>query len=251
MTTKTTILEKGDIFFIYRPKVQESQDDNSVPQSVEDISRFYLVLHPDHSKLYRLFIIGKKRLPEAKTHAKHWATIEMVTTRISELKDYFKAEAYSTKTRGERLLPEARACGEGVYAIVSQEKQTYLSYQLELPQQLGEVQEELALEPEASFVFSIKNQKTAGIQGGKAADFPQKLQAHFRDLRFIPVNPPDFLNYPGAELLLIGASDDISEELGIDLKPEDMTFNTAEIFTDLKLWKNERTIKPLFEGQWQ
>lgn len=246
-----TILEKGDIFFFYRPRVQEKQGENAVPHSIEEINRFYMILHPYSTKQYRLIIIGRKRMPEITAHERNWTTVELVTSKVNELKDYLRSETYQTETRGERFLPEARACGEGVYCITSRDSQTYLSYQLELPQQLGDVQVELSLKPEASYVLAVKNQKIAGSQSGKEANFPKHLQEQLRDLRFAAVNPPDFLDYPGAELLLIGANEDVEKELGIDLEPEQKSINTAEIFQHLKLWKNEHTVKPLFEGQWR
>jgi hypothetical protein len=52
----------------------------------------------------------------------------------------------------------------------------------------------------------------------------------------------------GAEVLLIGASEDISEAFDIQLHPQDETTATAEMFTDLRLQKSGHPLKPLFEG---
>ena len=50
--------------------------------------------------------------------------------------------------------------------------------------------------------------------------FPAHLCGQFGQLRYCPADPPDFLNYEGCEFLLISASDDIEEELGLELKTE-------------------------------
>ena len=59
--TQSTILEQGDIFFFYRPKVRFEN-----VESIEDVRRFFVVLAPESKirDLYRLLVIGKKSLPE-------------------------------------------------------------------------------------------------------------------------------------------------------------------------------------------
>lgn len=136
-----------------------------------------------------------------------------------------------------------------MYSIVQSGRQSYFAYQLQRPAQPGGVQHALALKPEASYVLSVKNQALAGTQSGKAADFPKSLQQKFRNLQFIPVNPVDFLNYPHAELLLIGAHEEVKETLGIEVTTEEAP-DTERIFSDLRLWRNKHTTQPLFKGQW-
>ena len=65
------------------------------------------------------------------------------------------------------------------------------------------------------------------------------------------MNPPDFLDYEGAEILLVGARRNISAELGVELIPEYETEATAEIFNDLKLERSLHPLAPLFEGKWE
>jgi hypothetical protein len=49
------------------------------------------------------------------------------------------------------------------------------------------------------------------------------------------VDPPDFLNYEGAEVILIGASEIAEQELGIDFRPDEETECTADVLEDLRL----------------
>ena len=72
------MLEQGDIFFFYRPKVRSKK-----VESIEDVRRFFMVLAPESKNkknLYRLFVIGKKSLPEirkteARSSERYWAGV--------------------------------------------------------------------------------------------------------------------------------------------------------------------------------
>lgn len=244
----TTQLERGDIYFFYRPKVHQTAEAEHV-NKFTDIQRLYIVLHPYRQTLYRLLIIGRKRLPNIAKHEKYWVTVDLVTQDIKVLQNSLKGDTYSTKTRGERVLPEARACGEGVYSIIDSDNNTYFTYHLCAPAKPKEVQLTFNIRPEASYIISIKNQAIAGVTASKKAELPKKLQDKLNNLRFAPLNPPEFLNYINTEILLIGASDYIKSELSSAIA-NPANFNTDKIFTDLRLWKNEHTTKPLFKGQW-
>ena len=61
-------VEKGDIYFFYRPKVNTPRVEN-----IEDVQRLYLVLAPDDKDTARLFLVGKKRMPEI-SHGKPSST---------------------------------------------------------------------------------------------------------------------------------------------------------------------------------
>jgi hypothetical protein len=76
------------------------------------------------------------------------------------------------------------------------------------------------------------------------------LQQRFGGRRFIPVDPVDFLNYEGAELILIGATTNAEEELGVAFRPDDENEHKADVLRDLKL-PREIVREPLFEGQWK
>jgi hypothetical protein len=124
-------------------------------------------------------------------------------------------KVFITKTRGERVRPAARPAGEGVYEIVRHDRHTHLVYALELPKKPGQVQQELHIEKEASYIFSIKNPEIpsqARLEESHRPDFPQTLQEKFAHRRWISVDPPEFLNYEGTELLLIGITEDVREE---------------------------------------
>jgi hypothetical protein len=58
------------------------------------------------------------------------------------------------------------------------------------------------------------------------------------------------LNYEITQLLLIGArKKDIQEELEIDLNEEKETGNTAELFKELRIKREQVPLKPLLKGE--
>lgn len=93
------ILEYGNIYFFYRPKVRSEQ-----VKGIEDVRRFFMVtaheLQPNNNdgndsddkdnQIYRLFIIGKKSLPtirksEARQSERYWARVGGIFKNANEL----------------------------------------------------------------------------------------------------------------------------------------------------------------------
>jgi hypothetical protein len=133
---------------------------------------------------------------------------------------------------------------------------THLAYALELPTQPGRVQRDLNIAEEGSYIVTVKNPETppapgTGLDETRRANFPEHLQRRFRGRRFIDVDPPDFLDHEGAEIVLVGASHDVFEELGVQLDREHETAATAEIFTDLRVERSLHPVAPLLKGQWE
>ena len=248
----TTVLERGNIYFCYTPKVEQEK-----VNGLDDVQQFAFVLAPHGKQSYRLIVIGKKRFPKVEGDKNNnWCFVKSVAKNAKEIEEQLRAETYQTKTMGERLQPAARPVGEGIYEIIGRKSQTNLIYALELPEDLGEAQQALGIKEEANYIITIKNPEGSSPQGmGLAeedkADLPKHLQDRFEQRRFVPAKPPEFLDYPGIELILIGASADISDELGIELNPSTETEDTAEILNDLRMRKSRHPIEPLFTGEWR
>ncbi|MFW6296179.1 MAG: hypothetical protein ACOC04_03190 [Halothece sp.] len=246
------VIENGNIYFCYRPKV-ETQN----VKGLDDVQRFYMVLRPHGKQSYRLIVLGQKQLPDVKHHGeKTWGFVDSVSDSAQQIEQELREKNYQTKTRGKREQPTARPVGEGVYDIIRHEDHTHLVYALELPEDIGPAQKALDIQPEGSYILSIKNPEkpspqNAGLSNQQKADLPKQLQKQFEGHRFINANPPEFLDYSGIELLLISAASDVSEELGIELHPEDETEATAEIINDLRMRKSRHPIEPLLTGQWK
>lgn len=246
------VLERGDLFFFYRPRV-----DVHVPRSLDDVARTYVVLRVRDGGTYRLLILGEKRLPATGPGGdrRSWAFVFRVARRPEDIEDELDPERYVTRTRGERVVPPARPAGEGVYAIVRHDRHTHLAHVLELPSEPGEVQDALNVGRQGSYVVAVRNPDTpapegVGLDERRRASYPDELRARFRGRRFAPLDPPAFLDHEGAELVLVGASADVEAELGIRLDAERETEATAELFTDLGLERSIHPVEPLFAGRW-
>jgi len=248
----TTVLERGDIFFAYRPKI-----DVGAAHDLADVQRLYMILSPHGRRPHRLIVIGEKRLPALNSSDRRtWAFVDKVAARAEEVEDQLDPRTYETQTRGERHVPPARPAAEGVYALVLHHEHTHLAYALELPPTPGEVQRALNIVQEGSYIVAVKNPEApspegVGLDETRRARLPSGLRACFRGRRFIPVDPPELLDYEGVEIVLVGARANVKEELGIDLEPAHETAATAEIFRELKLEASLHPLRPLFEGKWE
>jgi len=246
-------LERGEIYFLYRPAVGEEE-----VEGLEDVQRFYLLLHPEGSRNYRLIIIGRKKLPEPdRPGERYWGFVDDVMATDKQLQEAFSPEIYETKTRGERMVGSMRLAGLGEYQLIRHGKHTHLVYELTLPERRSEVQRDLNIEREASYIISIKNPNApapqgAGLESGQKAELPQRLQDLFKGRRFINADPPELLDYKGVEIVLISTAES-PEELGIDLEAEDRAAenDAAEVFKALHMRQSAEKERPLLRGLWQ
>ncbi|KAF2687889.1 tetrapyrrole biosynthesis, uroporphyrinogen III synthase [Lentithecium fluviatile CBS 122367] len=218
----SSILEKGVIYFFTRNRVGIKD-----AESVGDLQRTYFVLRPlpKYAKLgdgalpdssnNRLFALPKKVFP--KSHSDRFMTfVEKAPTTIQDLKDnFFKGNSYETKTAGTRQVDPVTTAAEGVYAITrTEDRSTHLVYAITIPSNLGEVQEDLGLKPQGSFIFSVKNPERSGPANAslpQRPDFPKEIVEEFRGLAWSEVKPK-YLDYPNAQFLLIGEKLDHAAE---------------------------------------
>jgi hypothetical protein len=253
---RSEIIEQGDIFFFYRPKVGAEE-----VEGVKDIQRFYMVTSPEDNNKYRLFLVGQKQLPEivegkSTSEEKNWALNILTTSSPDYIQKELMPAEYTTETRGKRRLAAATPTGEGKYVIAKHDNHTELAYILELPEIPGPTQREFKIKKEASYIISIKNPdvKVPGFAAfsseDKKPDYPKHLKEKFGDRRWINVEDPELLNYENTQLLLIGArKKDVEEELGVDIDEKKETERSADLFKKLKLRKEQVPLKPLLKGK--
>jgi hypothetical protein len=252
--TQSTILEQGDIFFFYRPKVRSEK-----VESIDDVRRFFVVLAPESSgkkNFYRLLVIGKKSLPEireteARSSERYWARVGGVFDDPTQLTNELLSKEF-------REGDAARPVGEGKYAIVDHNNHTELAFVLELPKELGEAQKELGIEKEASYVITVINPKIPRRDNlpttEESPKYPESVLNDFsNDENFVPLSRNlRFIDYQNAQIILIGARegrDILTQELGITVENESENDNSADIFTRLKIRKDQVPIKPLIQGK--
>ena len=254
------ILEYGDIYFFYRPKVGSSD-----VRSIDDVRRFFMVTAPEETavysnkektdrQLYRLFVIGRKSLPEirtseARSSERYWARVGGIFENPEDL----TKELLSDEFRKGDL---ARPVGGGKYAIVRHQNHAELAYILELPKEPGKAQKEFGIEKEASYVVTVINPFKPVPEGYPSAEhsprYPDSVQQEFgEDENFIPLmRNLELINYQNAQVILIGAregKDTIKKDFGIDIKEEES--GPEDVLSRLKMRKEQIPVRPLIEGK--
>jgi hypothetical protein len=201
----TQTIETGEIHLFYRAKL-----DTGTPSDAEDLQRLYLALVPDARERARLFIVGRKRMPEihpgeADPSERHWLMLSEVGTP-AEIGTALRPVRYQTRTRGERQTPQAIPVGSGRYVIAARGDATQLAYHLSAPKTIGAAQRALNIADAARYVMSVRNPsvKVPGFPDGEPG-YPKDLSETFADERWIDVSDPRLLDYENAQLVLIGA----------------------------------------------
>ena len=162
------ILEEGIIYFFTRARVNEEH-----PESAQDLQRSFFVMRPlpkgakigegpiQDSSNCRLVALPKKVFPKVSGRDKYLSFVEKVNCSMEDLKKTFFAGAdYDTATAGVSHQQPVTPIGEGVYALTSRGRDAHLAYMLTIPQEAGEVQEELGVKSRASFIVSMRNPET-------------------------------------------------------------------------------------------
>ncbi|KAL1310860.1 hypothetical protein AAFC00_001092 [Neodothiora populina] len=227
----SNILEKGIIYFFTRGRVGIED-----PGSVLDLQRSHFVLRPlapgaalkdgtiDDIKNNRLLALPKKVWPKG-PQDKFMVFVEKGKTSMEDLKEnFFQGSEYDTKTVGTRQTPPVTPIAEGVYAITKagNRDETHLSYMVTIPRDPGEMQEDIGIGSKGSFVLSLKNPTVKGpaytsLDAGPG--FPQEFIDEFHGRSWMPVEPKH-LDYPNAQILLIGESFNSSHALDATSKDD-------------------------------
>jgi hypothetical protein len=185
------VLERGDISFFFRPSVQRA--DALVTEL--GVQSFFFVLSSARGT-HRRVRVGRKRMPNAGQRL--WARVERVGSLQRVLGDLMEDEIYTTKTRGERYQPAARAIGQGCYAFVRHGDHIHLAYRIE--QFEPDAPDEVRPPEAASHVVLFEK-----VPRGKAT--------------WTIAGEPGMLDEQGAELVLVGDEEEPERELGIEVLP--------------------------------
>ncbi|PGH23811.1 hypothetical protein AJ80_02059 [Polytolypa hystricis UAMH7299] len=245
----SNILEKGIIYFFFRPKVSVDE-----PEGVSDVARTFMVLRPlpqgatltegpiGDSGNCRLLMLPKKVLPQS-SRERFMGFVEKAGATAQTVKESFLgSNEYETKTRGTQHAPAAGPLAEGVYAITSTTRTSHLAYILTIPSELGEVQTDLGLKNQGSFIISAKNPKyPSSARLPKTAEYPQGVLDQFHDLRWVPMQP-QFIDYPNAQFLLIGEAQGDLGKGGIT-EEKDKEAGKAEPSEELETLEHENEVR--------
>jgi len=259
---ESDILEQGNIYFFYRPK-----KDSSKVKDIDDVRRFFMVTAPDKQnnrstsknkmgKFFRLFVIGKKSLPEirkseARASERYWARVGGIFEDQNDLTKELFSDEY-------RKGDAARPVGAGKYVIVRHQKHAEIAYVLETPDMPGDAQDELGIEKEASYIISVINPKSPAPEGLPSAEehpkYPDKVLKEFdKNEKFTSLlADTQLIDFPNAQVILIGAregKDIIKNDLGIDLDNNNKRKKDLDVLNKLRTSFKEVPTKPLTEGK--
>jgi hypothetical protein len=136
-------LESGEIFFFYRPRVREDDGSEQVVRGIDDVERYYVVLHSVGRHVFRRVMLRKHR--EQLT-----GIVDEVTPAPEDFADALLRGAYSGAV--------SRPAGEGTYTITRSGDQLRLEYRLLLPEKPGALQRALQIETVGAFILSVTHE---------------------------------------------------------------------------------------------
>lgn len=218
----SNILEKGVIYFFTRNRVSVDE-----AESVGDLQRTFFVLRPlptgaklgdgavQDLKNNRLLALPKKVFPKSHND-RFMAFVEKANTSIQDLKDnFFQGGEYNTQIQGTRQTDPVTPIAEGVYLITrTEDATTHLIYSTTIPSEIGEVQEDLGIKDQGSFIISVKNPERSGPASAslpQKPDFSKEIIEEFRGLAWTEVRPK-YLDHEYCQILLIGENTDKAVE---------------------------------------
>jgi|SRR5918993_5092203 hypothetical protein len=129
-----------------------------------------------------------------------------------------------------------------------------------MPKEPGKAQEELEIEKEASYIISVINPKVPVPEGYPSTEQPPEYSESILvglepKENFIPLSKDiRLIDYQNAQVILIGAreaKDVLNKEIGIDIKEEEETEQTADIFGKLQIERKRTPVRPLIEGKFE
>lgn len=203
------VLERGDISFFFRPRVQPA-DAPAGPATAPGVQSLFFVLSTAGDR-HRRVRVGRKRMPAA-SGERLWARVERVGALQRVLADQLEAEEYRTKTRGDRYQPGARPIGQGCYAFVRHGDHVHLVYRLTLLE--PDVPDEARV-PEAGSDLVLFERRN-GIERGEMGDGDPGIERSPRGrLRWTTAGEPALLDEEGAEIVIVGTGGD--DDLGVDV----------------------------------
>lgn len=244
---KERIIERGHIYFLYRPKVGVAGD----VKNMVDVQKLIMILAPSIlGQKNRLLLFPKKKLPKLDSNQRRMAIIDIVSMNMDDLSDALKSSSYRTKTRGTHSIPPARLLGRGSYLITHHEKDNTgrLLYALDHPPEITPVQKLFNIEQCGHYIIALKNTDVLLHKH----EVPYSLLDKYEGVNFIPIDNSQLLNVENSQIILIAGSKDIKHITGgeeiIERSKQESEADIEQLFKELHLSKSENPSEPL-EGK--
>lgn len=186
------VLERGDISFFFRPRVQPADAPAGLATAPGVQSLFFVLSTPGDR--HRRVRVGRKRMPAA-AGERLWARVERVGSLQRVLADQLEAGEYRTKTRGDRYQPGARPIGQGCYAFARHDDHVHLVYRI--AQLEADVPDEVRVPDAGSDLVLFER-------------VPRERAV------WTTAGEPALLDEEGAEIVIVGV-DGGDDDLGVDV----------------------------------
>lgn len=204
--------EGGACYFFYRPRVGLKEAKNA-----SDVAHCYMMLVPDKKDTARLLKIPSKKMPKAGSRSSHKLLFVAKAGSVQELIEYLGQQTTTTPvTKEQHTFYPARLAAAGFYSLFLHNHEgsppsgmhAHLGWRLVAPRRMGPAQKMMNLVPEATSVVVVHN-PARGTWLGIKCKLPEELQDQFKGKRVdqrknIPLDPPEFLEQEGLEVLLVG-----------------------------------------------
>jgi hypothetical protein len=206
------LLETGHLYCYYRRKLEEDY-----PLGAADMQRFMMVLNPLDRRMYRVAVLGVKRVePVSQAWRLICGFINKVAATLDQVESEINARTFASKSRHERHFKMPHLLAEGVYSLMRHEDHTHFAYSLEILPHDAEIAQEFSVVPEACYHLKINNPTKPspvgmGLYNELKAEYPPRLQRLFTNSRYLPADRTEFLDYDGTGVLLVDPRADTAD----------------------------------------
>ncbi len=195
------LIERGDIYFLYRPK-------GAGYRQSRQVARLYIVLKPSHKPLYRVLVGDRKDFPGPQEDDAFRFVVSRLFRKPQDVRDELGEKKFETKIYGHKSLPSARPLASGMYAIYMHGNESHFAYAIEMPD--GPL--ELNLKRAVDYCVVAINPKTESaprsIGPRPQINFSETLRDKFKMRQTAPIDLPDFLEYEGLEIEFMPSGND-------------------------------------------
>lgn len=244
------VIERGDIFFFYRPRAFVEH-----VRGLSDVQRLYIILSPKCGP-HRLIALGQPQLPEKSPDDAAWGIVMQVAENQEVVRNALEAGTAAGKLSGHGGVEAgpARPAGEGRYEISTKNGESTLAYALELPEALGPVQAQLRIQRKGGFRVESKTPLLAYPPGfldpQERRPFPVDALEKLGEPNWHKMSKPDLLNHRGIPILFHSVEEQPLEEITRRVDPEKTTWEDADLFRELGETRRHGDTRPLVSGEW-
>lgn len=207
-------VEGGNIYFFYRT------GGNGSRHSGKDLKQqFYLILKPQTREKFRVLMLTRKAQGvEPDPRQPIWGTVECIEYLQRKIDNPWQQALLFPEDEQPLSLPEALPVARGRYDIVRHKEIHHLVYAVDNENQALSFTERFCFSLKGCYAIQIKNpdtKLTVALHGDnhRRVRYPEHLQQRFKQRPFISKEAHEYLDYTGAEFLMIATHQKFKHEV--------------------------------------